>query len=176
MYILASKAGNLPIISLQTSDTVGWTKQPVIDSGHLRLLAFHCHGLSSNPNLVLLARDIRQLAADCIIVDSEDELTDRDDLIRLRDALAASYSPLRQRVVSDLGRRLGSVEDFGLGIESLRVEKLFVRQSLFRSWTGNHLTIDRTQILDITPEQIVVRDTTLKAPALQADPIPRSTP
>jgi len=172
MYELASQMESLPVISLQTGEVVGLAREPVFDIADLEIIAYRCESARGKQALILLARDIRQLASDCIIIDSEDELTEPGDLVRLGPQLEAGYSPLGKSVVSDTGRKLGHVEDYSLNLETGRVQKLHVRQSLLRAWLGSSLIIDRTQILDITPRLITVRDATIKAPVLAAEPIP----
>lgn len=174
MYTFASQMKSLPIISLQTGGTVAWTKGLILDMGSFEIRAYRCDQEGSSSKLILLARDIRQLAADCVIIDSEDELTEAQDIVRLKDMVEESYDPLDKPVVSDAGRKLGNVEDYTINLETQRVQKLHVRQSIIKSWLGNNLIIDRTQIIDITPKQIIVRDATVKAPIMQTEPVPDS--
>ncbi|HUD11726.1 MAG TPA: PRC-barrel domain-containing protein [Candidatus Saccharimonadia bacterium] len=174
MYALASQMDSLPIISLQTGEAVAWSRQPIIDVGSLEILAFRCESARKKSQKILMARDIRQLASDCIIIDDEDELTDPAEIVRMKSMISSSYNPIDKLVVSDTGRKLGSVEDFTINLESNRVQKLHVRQSLLRSWMGSSLVVDRTQIIDIAPHRIVVRDSTVKATLLRNEPIPES--
>jgi sporulation protein YlmC with PRC-barrel domain len=162
MYAPFSQLENLPIISLQTGETIGRIRKPVIDITNLEIVAYNCENNSKKP-MVLMTRDIRQLAADCVIIDNEDEFSEQEDLVRLKDVLSTGYSPIDKTVVSDTGRKLGSVEDYNINLETSRIQKLTVRRSFLRSWSGPALTIDRTQIIDITPSRITVRDTTVKA-------------
>lgn len=171
MYALASNMVGLPVISLQTGDTVGWAKKPIIDIASLELKAFRCDTIARRPQ-VLLVPEVRQFAPDCLIVNNEDDLTDPEDLVRLNDMLKSSYDPLRKLVVSDGGRRLGYVEDYAINLETHRVQKLHVRQSVFQAWLGSALTVDRTQIIDITHRRITVRDATAKSTMLPNDPLP----
>ena len=171
MYTLASQMDNLPIISLQTGEAVAWIREPIIAIATLEILAFRCESNNQKHTQVLMMRDVRQLAADCIIVDTEDELTDPDDIVRLKSMIKSSYNPLEKMVVSDTGRKLGSVEDYTVNLETHRVQQLHVRQSLLRSWIGSSLIIDRTQIIEISPSRITVRDSTVKA-SMIADPVP----
>lgn len=163
MYSSASQLENLPIISLQTGETVGQIRKPIIDMSNLEIVGYVCEQGSSKRPVVMMARDIRQMAADCAIIDNEDELTEPGDIIRLKKLLDASYTPKDKSVVSDIGRKLGSVEDYTVNLESSRIQKLFVRRSILRAWMGPSLEIDRTQIIDITPKRITVRDSTVTA-------------
>jgi sporulation protein YlmC with PRC-barrel domain len=174
MYALASQMNSLPIISLQTGEAVAWSRQPLIDIANLEILAFRCEGSHKKHQKILMIRDVRQLAGDCIIVDNEDELTDPEDIVRMKDMISSSYNPIDKLVVSDTGRKLGSVEDFTINLDTNRIQKLHIRQSMLRSWIGNSLVIDRTQIIDISPQRITVRDSTVKATILPNDPIPET--
>lgn len=174
MYCLASQMGGLPIISLQTSEAVALARTPVIDIATLEILAFHCNGAHNKHPLLLMTADIRQMAADCIIVDSEDELTNPDDIVRLQKLIHDDFSPLGKPVVSDIGRKLGSVDDYSINLETNRIQKLYVRGGLLRSWLGTNLIVDRTQIIDITPQKITVREATIKSPIMQSEPVPET--
>ena len=164
----------LPIISLQTSEAVALARLPVIDIATLEIQAFRAQSTHSKQQLVLMTRDIRQMATDCIIVDSEDELADPADIVRLQKLLHDGYSPLGKTVVSDAGRKLGTVEDYSINLENHHVQKLHVRGGVLRSWLGHSHIIDRNQIIDITPQKITVREATVKAPIMQAEPIPET--
>ncbi len=172
MYVLASQLTNRPLMSLQTGEAVAAIAGPILDPASLEVVGYLCHTPSQKKHLVLMVRDIRELARDCVIIDSADELTEADDIIRLKPLLEQNYSPIRQSVVTDLGRRLGGVEDYTINLESHRLQKLYVKQPIWRSWSGASLIIDRTQIIDVSPHQIVVREATAKAPLLAAEPLP----
>jgi sporulation protein YlmC with PRC-barrel domain len=171
MYLSFSQMRSLPVISLQTGEAVAWVRQPLLDIGTLEIMALRCEGPARH-SLILMQRDIRQFAGDCVIVDDEDQLTDPDDIVRLKAILENSYNPLDKHVVSDTGRKLGNVEDYTVNLETKRVQKLHVRQGIFRAWLGANLVIDRTQIIDISPRQIVVRDATVTVPVMQPESMP----
>jgi sporulation protein YlmC with PRC-barrel domain len=176
MYSFASKLHGLPIISLQTGETAAWVKRPIFDITTLEVTAFLCESNGGKQTLVLTSHDVRQFATDCLIIDNEDELTEPGDIIRLAPMIEAAYTPLDKVVVSDTGRKLGRVEDYTINLDTTRLQKLFIRQSLFQSWLGSSLTIDRSQIIDVTPKRIVVRDSTLKAPIIHPEPMPEGHP
>lgn len=174
MYVLVSKLESLPVMSLQTGETIATIDRPVIDVGSLKVAAYLCDRLPRGHQLMLMVQDIRQIAGDCIIIDSEDELTDANDVVRLQEILRQNFSPLDKTVVTELGQKLGSVEDFTVNLEDSRIQKLYIRQPLFRSWVNSSLIIDRTQIVDVTPKQITVRDAGTKVPVLAPEPTPES--
>jgi sporulation protein YlmC with PRC-barrel domain len=174
MYTLASRLSGLGIISLQTGETVGVVQAPVLDPDHLHVVAYTCATGRSNQSMVLMAQDIRQMALDCLIVDSEEELTEPGDIVRLRPYLDNPFRLNGKPVITDLGRKMGKVEDFTIHLEHQMVQKLYIQPPLFRALFGSSLVVDRAQIIDVTPQQIVVRDTTEKAPLLTGEPTPET--
>lgn len=163
MYMLASQLHNLPIISLQTGQPVGHIKRPLIGMSRLNVLALSCR-VTATPKLqnVILLRDIRQLATDCIIIDSDEDIEEADEIVRLKEPLDQDFNPIGKQVVNEDGNRLGKVEDYTIDMRSALVQKLYVNQPLWRSVLFNHLVIDRSQIIDINARQFTVKDASIK--------------
>jgi sporulation protein YlmC with PRC-barrel domain len=176
MYSLESNLLNQPIISLQTGQVVAWVGPPVLNVSNLEVEAYTCKVPYQKEPLLLMTSDIRQYATDCFIIDDEDELADPDDIVRFTTDLAHHYSPVGKPVVADTGRKLGVVEDYSINLETNRVQKLYVRPSLWRAWLGSNLIIDRVQIIDISPDQITVRDATVSSKLLASDTVPEIHP
>src|SRR5882724_5608951 len=82
MYSLRSTLASQPVISLQTGQIVAQVTQPILEISTLEVIAFLCRIPQDKHPLLLICQDIRQFAADCIIVDDEDSLTDPDDIVR----------------------------------------------------------------------------------------------
>ena len=170
MYALRSALIGRPVVSLQTGQVVGHLERPVLELATLEVVGLSCRVTSARYPQIILATDIRQYAADCIIIGSEDDLTDPSDLVRDDSSLKSQYSPLGQTVITDSGRKLGLVEDYVLNLETQCLQKLHVRKSLIQAWLGaSPLLIDRTQITDITPHQITVRDAFITNPLPATD-------
>lgn len=161
MYVLASQFKNLPIISLQTGETVATLRQLVIEMSSLEIVAIACIPTKTYDEPLLMVRDIRQIATDCIIIDSEDDIGAAEDVVRLKETLSLNYSPIGANVISHMQRPIGKVEDFTTNSESLRIHKLYIRQPIWRSMLGSSLIIGRDQIIDVTPHKIVVREATV---------------
>jgi sporulation protein YlmC with PRC-barrel domain len=169
MYALRSALIDCPVISLQTGQVVAWLKRPVLDIATLEVVALACRVPDSRQPRLIIAGDVRQYASDCVVIGSEDDLTHPDDIVRSNTSLKSYYSPLGKKVVSETGRKVGLVEDYVINLDTNRLQKLHVRKSVLHSWLGiNLLLIDRTQITDVTPHRIVVREPTMSA-SLPAD-------
>ena len=176
MYALESSLHGQPIISLQTGQLIAQAGSPILDIATLEVAAFTCHAPGHSGPLLIMISDIRQFAADCIIIDDEDQLTDPEDIVRLGGDPRAPYSPLKKSVIADTGRKLGIVDDYSINLDTSRVQKLYVKPDFWHSWTNSSLVIDRTQIIDITPDKITVRDATVTDTLLSPDPMPEINP
>jgi uncharacterized protein YrrD len=169
MFVLAHNLVGLPVISLQTGETVATVMSPVIRPEQLRLMAFTLNA-GRNPRTLLVMSGVRQIALDCVIIDNDDELAEPDDIVRLTDLLKSGYTPIGKAVVTESGERLGSVEDYTLNLETELVQKLYIKPPLLKIWYSSHLIIDRSQIIDVQPQRFVVRDSYEKVTALVPEP------
>lgn len=176
MYALQSALKGQPVISLQTGEPVARLNAPLLDVTNFEIQAYICQHMHGGRKVLLMIADIRQFAPDCVIIDDEDQLTDPEDVVRLANSLRHSYTPLGKPVYSELGSKLGSVEDYTINLQTSRIQRLHVRQAIWKSWSGAGLDIDRTQIVDVTPDHITVRDATIKNPVLAPDTLPEIQP
>ena len=163
MYVLSSQLLNLPIISLQTGETVTTLQALVIEMTSLEIIAVSCGKMKEYADPILMVRDIRQIASDCLIIDTEDDIGSASDVVRIKKPLLASYTPIGAAVISHMQRPIGKVEDFTINTESLKIQKFYVRQPIWRSWLGSSLIIAREQVLDVSPKKITVREAVIEA-------------
>lgn len=174
MYILANQLTNLPVMSLQTGQPIATVKHPVVNIANLEVMALACSVGRRRKQGVVLIRDIRQFATDCVIIDSFDEIEDPHEIVRLREVMARNFNPIDRQVVSETGQRLGKVEDYTINLKTQMLQKLYVHQSLMKSILFSNLVVDRTQIIDVSNQQFTVKDTSVReaamAPALPQAP------
>ncbi len=169
MYILANQITDLPVMSLQTGQPIAVIERPVINAANLEVKALLCK-MKRRKQGVILMRDVRQFANDCIIVDSFDEIEEAEEIVRLQEVMKRNFNPIDKLVVSESNHRLGRVEDYTINLKTFMVQKLYVHQSLVKSILFNNLVIDRTQIIDVTDRQFTVKDAGIKEPILTPQP------
>ena len=104
---------------------------------------------------------LRQSSPEGFIVDSDDSLTEPSDIVRLQPLLKQRFELVGLPVITQLGQRLGQVEDFTLDPNDYQIQKFHVHRSIWRSlWQGS-LIIDRSQVAEINLKQLVVKDSTI---------------
>jgi len=171
MYALASQLLNLPIVSLQTGQTVAVAGRPIVNPDTLSLVALYCQAGRFRPgNAVLLVRDIRQVGSDGIVIDSFEDIEDASEIVRLGSVIQQRFNPIGIAVINESGQRLGKVEEYTVNLDNYQIQKLYLKQSVIKNLLLNNLVVDRTQIIDVKPRQITVRDATVKESLMAAVP------
>jgi sporulation protein YlmC with PRC-barrel domain len=161
---------NRPILSLRASATIGHTLTPIINPNNLKIEGFYCRDrFDKKTDKVLLYQDIREILPQGIIVNDRDALTDPSELIRLKDLMQLKCNLIGKQVVTVSKQKVGKVMDFATEMETLYIQKLYVSQPIYKNLNGGSLSVDRSQITEITSSQIIINEllqpTSVRAPA-----------
>lgn len=156
---------NLPVLSLRTGGKVATATDPIINPNNLKIEGWYCNDLFSKKRLILLSQDVRDFVPQGIAVNDHADLTDPEELIRLSEILELEFKILGKAVTTNHGRRMGKVSDYALDTDTMKIQKLYVARPVYRSLTDGQLSIDRSQIIEITNRKVVVRDVDIKETA-----------
>lgn len=158
MLQLSGSLLNRQVLSLRSGGMVATTQSAIINPNNLKIEGFYCDDAFDRKTSVLLYQDIRDNIAQGFVVNDQDALVDPSDLIRLKDILAVHFELLGKRVMTVSKQKVGKISDFATEMETMYIQKLYVSQGGFKSLTGGSLSIDRTQIIDITEHAIIIND------------------
>lgn len=181
MLLQKERLDQTPIMSLQTGAPIAETSASIIDPRELKVIGFYCAGprLDLSP-AILLVDDIREIGSLGIIVDSADVLVSPDDLVRLKDVLSYNFQLDDKHVIDDSGHKLGKVSSYTLDSNSLYIVKLQVHPGMWQSLGTTELIIDRSQIVQVTDHEVLVKSARKKTDERVAAPVLenpfRSTP
>ena len=167
MLILGSRLTNTPIMGLQTGTRLAVTKNPVIDPGDLKIVAYEVEGplLSERPSFIRIA-DVRELSDVGMIIDSNDELIGLKDVIAIQKIYELNFRLVGLNVIDEAKRKLGKVENYIIDTDNFSVQQLNVKQGMIKSLTDTELLIHRSQIVEINDYEVIV-----KAAAKKLEPI-----
>jgi hypothetical protein len=163
MLQLSANLLNKSVLSLRTGTPIASIIGPIVNPNNLKIEGFYCEDRFDRRELILLYQDIRDMLAQGYVVNDHDVLVEADELVRLKDVLALNFQLINKPVVTVGKEKVGKVSDYAT--ETMFVQKIYVSQSLLKSFTGGSLSIDRTQINEITPKQIIINDLLKNAPA-----------
>lgn len=157
MLKLSASLNNQPVISLRLGGRVATAIEPIINPHNLKILGWWCRAPGRSVSLVLLAEDVREMTAGGLTVNDDEALSLPDDLVRHKEILDIDFK-LIEKTVKTKRHKLGKVEDYSYN-DGMFVQKLYVGRSLVKVLTPEPtLLIDRTQIVEVTDNYILVKD------------------
>ncbi len=172
MLQLSQSFLNRPVLSLRTGTTIGTTTTPLINPNNLKIEGLYCEDRLSKKLAILLYQDIRDFLPQGIVVNDHDALSDPHELVRLEKILKMKFELVGKPVVTVSKEKVGKVTDYAAEIETMYIQKLYVGQNIFKSLTGGSLSIDRSQIYEITSKKVIINDlvqaTPVRVPAAVA--------
>lgn len=172
MLQLGKNLVNRPVMSLRTGGEVAIALEPIINPDNLKIEGWFCQDRFSKDHLVLLTQDVREIYKNGIIVNDHDVLVEPKELIRLQKVLELQYELINKPVQTANKKKIGKVSDYAVELPSLYIQKLYVAQSLIKSFNGGGLSVDRNQIVEVTNKRVVVQDPLQPIKATQAMPQP----
>jgi sporulation protein YlmC with PRC-barrel domain len=165
MLQLSNSLLNQPVLSLRTGTPVATVIAAIINPDNLKVEGFYCQDNREKKQLILLCQDIRELLDKGFVIDDHDVLSEEDELIRLKKVLDINYQLIGKHVITVNKEKVGKVADYAVEVNTMVIQKIYVAQSIMKSLTGGSLSIDRTQINEITPKRVIINELTKKAPA-----------
>ena len=165
MLQLSGALLNRSVLSLRTGSPVASVTAAILNPNNLKIEGFYCQDRFDKKELVLLYQDIRDVMPDGYVVNDHDVLVEADELVRLKKILDLNFELIGKPVVTVSKQKVGKVSDYAAEVETMFIQKIYVSQSIMKSLTGGSLSIDRTQVQEITPRRIVISDLMKNAPA-----------
>jgi sporulation protein YlmC with PRC-barrel domain len=165
MLQLSTKLLNKSVLSLRTSSVIATITGPIINPNNLKIEGFYCQDSIDKQILVLLYQDIRDVLAQGYVVNDHDVLTDPDELIRLKKVMDLNFELIGKPVITIGKQKVGKVSDYATEMTTMYIQKIYVAQSIIKSFTGGSLSIDRTQVNEITPRRVIINELVKNAPA-----------
>jgi sporulation protein YlmC with PRC-barrel domain len=165
MLQLSALITNRPIMSLRTGTQVATAMTPIINPNNLKIEGFYCADRFNNSELVLLCQDIRDNIPQGFVIDDHDVLSEPGELIRLKKVLNLQFQLVGKPIHTVSKHKVGKVADYAVETTTMYIQKIYASQSILKSFTGGSLSIDRSQINEITDKRIIINDLLKHAPA-----------
>jgi sporulation protein YlmC with PRC-barrel domain len=168
LQLSASLIANKSVLSLRTGAPVANILNPIVNPNNFKIEGFFCEDKFNKTRLVLLCQDIRDIVPNGYIVNDHDVLVEPTELVRLKEILQINYEVINKQVITIDKEKVGKVNDYAVETSSMYIQKIYVSQSIMKSFTGGNLSIDRNQINEVTPNQIIINELMEKAPLAAA--------
>ncbi len=158
MLLLSESILGKPVLSLRTGGQIALITAAIINPNNLKIEGFYCDDRFEKKQLVLLSQDIRDHIERGVVVNDHEVLVEPEELIRLKKVLEIGFVLIGKPVATVNKHRLGKVTNFAVDDQTLYVQKLYVSQSLLKSISTGSLSVDRSQIVEITDRKIVIQE------------------
>ncbi|MES2970722.1 MAG: PRC-barrel domain-containing protein [Patescibacteria group bacterium] len=158
MLRLSATLINQTVLSLRTGGQVATAMIPIINPNNLKIEGFYCDDRFDKKQLILLTQDIRDRVEQGFVINDHEVLVEPEELVRLESVLKLDFQLIGKPVVTVNKQKLGKVNDYAVDDTAFYVQKIYVGQGLLKSFAGGNLSIDRSQITEITDRKIVVLD------------------
>lgn len=158
MLQLSASLLDKSVLSLRTGTPIAQITAAIFNPNNLKIEGFYCVDRFDKAELILLCQDIRDILKQGYVVNDHDVLVEPAELVRLRDVLELNYELIGKPVETISKQKVGKVSDYAVETETMFVQKLYASQSILKSFTGGSLSIDRTQINEITPKRIIINE------------------
>lgn len=170
MLQLSANLIDKAVLSLRTGSPIATVTAPLFNPNNLKIEGFFCQDRFDKREFILLYQDIRDVMAKGYVVDDHDVLVEPEELIRLKDIIELNYELIGKPIETIDKQKVGKVSDYATEMETMFVQKIYASQSILKSFTGGSLSIDRSQINEITPRRIIINELQKKAPATAPAP------
>ncbi len=154
MLFLSTQFHDKNLFSVRTGGKIGVVNKPIINPNNLHIDAFECTDFRNNI-LILLDIHIRDFSPKGIIIDDPSDLSEEEDLIRLKPIITLNYSLVGKVVVSG-NKKVGKVVDYASDKDSLFIQKLYVNPPVWSAISKPQIIVDRQSVIEITDSKIVI--------------------
>ncbi len=174
MYMLKLNESfkSIVVLSLRVGGPIARIVSPIINPNNLYIEGWHVVDNRSGDRLILLSKDIRDIIDQGIVVNDHEDLSNPKELIRLKDILKLRFDLIGLKVTSESKKNYGKVSDFAFETTNFFVQKVYTVQPIIKNFSGGSLSIDRSQILEITTKRIIIEDPTEKSRSRAPAPSP----
>lgn len=148
------------VMSLRSGGPVGTVIAPIVNPNNLFIEGWHVEDSRSKQRLILLSSDIRDILPQGFAVDDHEVMVEAEELVRLKEILKLKFNVIHLKVTSESGKGYGKINDFAFDTGDFFIHKLYAGQSLVKNFSGGTLSIDRSQIVEVTNRRIVIEDPT----------------
>lgn len=172
MKLMATDLINCEVLSLRLGGPIGTVNKILLDETNLKISLFIVAVSGEKKPGYLMPNDVRLSEQKTIIVDSEEKIADKEDMIRARTTIERDLIILGLPVVTIEGKKLGKVDNYIIDNTGYLVSKLYVHTSLLQNIMQSNLIIDRSDIVDVKPNKIIVREATANAKLRMTNVLP----
>lgn len=170
MLLMGQQLIGKPVMSLRTGGPIGSILEIIVNPNNLKIEGWFVDDHARRERRILLSQDVRDIIEQGFVVNDHEALTEVSELVRLKTVLELGFQLIGKSVATEGKHRLGKVNDYAFEKNAFFIQKLYVGQSLVKSFSGGAAVVDRTQIVEIDNKRIIVKEATIPGKVMAASP------
>lgn len=157
MLLLGNSFAKIPVLSLRNGGIIAKITGHLINPHSLKIDGLWCKTASNKHSYLLLPQDIREITPKGAIVNDLSSLSEPNEVVRLKKIIDLHFEILDKKVLS--GRfSIGKVIDYSVNRDSFTIEKIYVTPPVWGRLSSDRLTIDRSQVIEVSHRHIRVSE------------------
>lgn len=160
MQLLGSKLINSEVFSVHAGHNIAKVSGWIIDQKDLKLSLLIVQA-RDNKTMYLQTTDVRSIGivnGPSVIIDYEDKLSEKEDLIRQKEIIDSKFDLMGAKVYTQSGKKIGRVKDLSIDYQDFYILKLHIKARAIQRVLNERLLVDRTDIVEIKKDRIIVKD------------------
>ena len=160
MILEASKLIGFRILSLRSGGVISTIESIIVDPNDLKILGFFLNKntVSFDSGAILDVRSVREFSHLGMIIDSDEELLNVGDVVKIDEMVKLNFQPINFKVKTQSKNSVGTVIDYTVDVNDFYIQQLTVKRPILKSFIDPELIINRSEILEINDEAIIVKD------------------
>lgn len=165
MVKLISDIIGTKVLLFQERSIVGEVAGCIIDPKDGAFLGIKIISEVERKSKVIPENEIKGFGPDIVLVKDMRSLSEPEDVVRIGEALKIDPKIIGEKVETECGQKLGTVEDATINLQLLALERLYVRPKGILNFFAEQLIIPAKKIIEIKKDLIIVSDEFAKAEA-----------
>jgi sporulation protein YlmC with PRC-barrel domain len=162
MLKLYESTPGTPVLSLRTGGPVASIISPIINPNNLFIEGWYVSDIHSGQELILSSGDVRDVLPQGFAINDFEVLSTAEELVRMQKLLEMDFDLINMKVTSESGTNYGKINDYAFETNNSYIQKLYVSQPLIKTLKGGTLSIDRSQIIEVTNKRVIIEDPSVK--------------
>lgn len=113
--------------------------------------------------MVVNKYDISGVGTNFLMIDSVNNLSEPDEIIRIKEVLDLDIELIGSKVVDEDGKNIGRVRDWSINLKAMHLERLYVTASVFVKMISRELLIPSESIVKIEKDKVIVKSGSVKS-------------
>ena len=172
MQQFASSLVNKSVLSFHSGQIVGKITKFLVNQDNFKIELLEIVETESKSPKYLSTNDVRSAIDRLVIINSEDDIAESEDIIRQKELIKSGFNILGSKVITQDGKYVGKANDFTIDYDNFTALKIYVKGGLLKRLMNVNFIIDRNQIIEVRNGKIIIKNAAIKSKQKQTNVLP----